>query len=156
LHWPHVWNATAGHFIKYDFASLDISDPFRQLGHGGLPCPKPAGLKPQAFTIVHLNGIHSTRIRFCACSGIANIDKVDQLLQARLFPSTVKDPKSAFTFSVLKHQSLFHLQSKSSAYDYHAVLQRLTDNTFTSDVPVSFLIVYAVKRYLIVRCIECI
>jgi hypothetical protein len=47
------------------------------------------------------------------------------------------DPKTAFTFNVLKQNHIHHAQSKQSAYDFLAGLQRLSDNAFTYDVPVS-------------------
>lgn len=58
------------------------------------------------FTVTHTNGIHRTRLCFCGCLGA--LDKVTQLMQARVFPSTPSDsPKSAHTFAVLKH---YHMQ----------------------------------------------
>jgi hypothetical protein len=47
------------------------------------------------------------------------------------------EPRSAFTFNTLKLHNIFHMQAKTSTYDFSAALERLTDNVFPSDVPVS-------------------
>jgi hypothetical protein len=86
------------------------------------------------FTVVHTNGIHATRIRVCGCLGAP--EKVTQLMQSQLFPATTQDPKTAFTFSVLKNFHMHNLQSKCGAFDYMLSLRRLTDNVFTNKVPV--------------------
>ncbi|KAK7006975.1 hypothetical protein R3P38DRAFT_2554914 [Favolaschia claudopus] len=56
-------------------------------------------------------------------------------MRARLFPATMKETKSAFTFTVLKECHLHNLESKKASYDYMGALRRLTDNSFTADVP---------------------
>ncbi|KAF7341420.1 CxC2 domain-containing protein [Mycena venus] len=57
-----------------------------------------------------------------------------QLLNARLFPCTFKDIKSAITFNALKQFQIHHLESKVVAMDYCGSLRRLTDNAFTASV----------------------
>ena len=58
-------------------------------------------------------------------------------MHSQLFPATTQDPKTAFTFSVLKDFHMHNLQSKCGAFDYMLSLRRLTDNVFTNKVPVS-------------------
>jgi hypothetical protein len=58
-------------------------------------------------------------------------------MRARLFPGTTLDPKTAFTFDVLKEFSMLNLQSKCGAFDYMKSLRRLTDNVSTRTLPVS-------------------
>lgn len=58
-------------------------------------------------------------------------------MKSRLFPGSVREPKTAYTFTVMKQSALHHLESKRSCYDYLGALLRLTDNSFTADVPVS-------------------
>jgi hypothetical protein len=91
------------------------------------------------FTVVHTNGVHATRVRICGCSGAA--DKLSQLMHSQLFPATSQDPKTAFTFSVLKDFHMHNLQSKCGAFDYMLSLRRLTDNVFTTKVPVRIKLV---------------
>lgn len=59
-------------------------------------------------------------------------------MRARLFPATTQDPRTAFSFAVLKQFHLHNLESKKAAYDYLGALRRLTDNAFTADVSVGF------------------
>lgn len=108
------------------------------LGHHGASCPNPASHTDLFFQVVDTNGIHDTKLRFCGCS---NVDRVDQLMQAGLFPATVDRPTMAFTLTVLKQFHLHHLESKESAYDFIGALRRLTDNAFAHEVAVSNLIV---------------
>jgi hypothetical protein len=61
---------------------------------------------------------------------------MQQLLRFHLFPATTEQPTTAFTFVVLREYHVHSLESKKSGYSYMRALCRLTDNTFTSDVPV--------------------
>jgi hypothetical protein len=58
-------------------------------------------------------------------------------MDARLFPLTPLDPKSAITFIALREFHMHGLQSKSAAFDYVLSLRRMTDNVLTHNVPVS-------------------
>ncbi|KAH6880562.1 hypothetical protein BKA70DRAFT_1575759 [Coprinopsis sp. MPI-PUGE-AT-0042] len=131
-HWAHVWQSKGGYFLKTDISSLSTK-PFIQLGHDGLPCKAvyEDNLKHN-FLIVDNNGVHSTRLRFCACDGCPS--PVDQLLQAQLFPATFEDPRTAFTFSVLKSYEAHHHESAESAYSFITALRHLTDPLFYDDV----------------------
>ncbi|KAF8157650.1 hypothetical protein K438DRAFT_2073948 [Mycena galopus ATCC 62051] len=132
FHWAEVWDSSRGFFVKSDISKLDH---VIQLGHNGGPCKNPSN--PLLFTIVHGNGVHATKLAFCGCQELP-INKPRQLMRSRLFPATAKDPKTAFTFSMLKEFSLHNLESKKAAYDYLGAILRLTDNGFTADVPVRF------------------
>lgn len=136
FHWALIWDTSKRVWTQCDISELS-SNYAIQLGHADRnqfsPCPNAEAFP---FTITHTNGIHTTRLRFCGCLGME--DKVSQLMLAKLFPSTPKEPKSAFTFSVLKHFHMHNLQSKCGAYDFIHSLRRLTDNVFTMKVPVSF------------------
>ncbi|KAH6894792.1 hypothetical protein BKA70DRAFT_1117388 [Coprinopsis sp. MPI-PUGE-AT-0042] len=131
-HWAHVWQSEGGYFLKTDISSVSTM-PFIQLGHDGHPCKAvyEDNLK-RNFIIVDTNGIHSTRLRFCACDGCPS--PADQLLQARLFPATFQDPRTAFTFSVLKAYEAHHLESAESAYSFVTAPRHLTDPLFYDDV----------------------
>lgn len=135
LHWARMWSTEKGYFTKADYTSVSPAGDVIQLGHNGDECPRPVGYTDAMFTIVHVNGIHSSKIRFCECAGPC--DKVEQLMNSHLFPGTPKDPKTAFTFEVLKTFNLLNLQSKCGAYDYMLTLRQLTDNVYTATVPVS-------------------
>jgi CxC2 like cysteine cluster associated with KDZ transposases/Kyakuja-Dileera-Zisupton transposase len=131
-HWAYKWQAAGGFFRKTDISSLD-TDPFIQLGHNGNPCQSVYEDHFQhSFIIVDTNGVHSTRLRFCACHGCPS--PTDQLLQARLFPATFEEPQTAFTFSVLKSYEAHHLESAESAYSFIMALRHLTDPLFYENV----------------------
>src|ERR1700753_3076351 len=149
LHWAFVWDLTRKHFMKRDYTSL-TDDCTIQLGHED--STKPAfcdgSITSHQFTIVHSNGVHTTRIRFCGCAAAG--DKVTQLMQSHLFPATPLDPRTAFTFSVLKDFHMHNLQSKCGAFDFMLSLRRLTNNVFTDQVPVS-VIHYTLTNFVHLR-----
>lgn len=105
------------------------------LCHYGARCPNP--LNDIKFTVIDSNGVHATRLSFCNCPRAP--DPITQLMRARLFPATTREPKTAFTLKVLKEFHLHNLESKQAAYDYMGAIRRLTDNAFTADVPVRFV-----------------
>lgn len=137
LHWALVWDISKQIWIQHDIS--DLSDEFAiQLGHiddkdDEHMC---SGTRsPINFIITHINGVHSTRLKFCGCLNAQ--DKVSQLMLAKLFPTSSASPESAYTFAVLKHFHMHNLQSKCGAFDFILSLRRLTDNVFTPKVPVS-------------------
>ncbi|KAK7045235.1 CxC2 domain-containing protein [Favolaschia claudopus] len=144
-HWAEVWDEEAGFFIRHDISTLDHTI---QLGHGGGKCPTPT--PPRSFTIVDINGVHTTRVAFCSCREQPP-NKIRQLMRAGMFPATAKDPHTAFTIQMLKDFQLHNFESKKAAYDHLGAIRRLTDNSFTADVPnpyAAFLCVVRVFNYL--------
>ncbi|KAJ7658473.1 hypothetical protein B0H17DRAFT_1262267 [Mycena rosella] len=134
FHWAEVWDKEKGFLVRHDIAALGVGYTLA-LGHYGVPCSL-AGGRPAtaiAFTITDVTGIHATSVDFCR-HPIA-IDKVAQLLEARIFPCTFTDPKTGVTFECLKNFQMHSLESKAAAYDYVGSLARLTDNSFTESVP---------------------
>lgn len=100
-----------------------------QLGHlPGDPCSNPK-FGPRGFTVMHTNGLHPICVLFCRCSNAASSpSRVDQLLRAELYPATLTDPTTCFSFQCLKQFHLLTLQSKISGYDQYLATQYLTDN----------------------------
>ncbi|KAJ7131849.1 hypothetical protein C8R43DRAFT_956812 [Mycena crocata] len=156
LHWAQVWDASQGFFVCHDISMLPLASEredrhFIQLGHGGHACPKPG--KVLLFTIIHVNGIHSTRLAFCECPDTPQKEKrITQLMHARIFPGTVKQPVTGVTLAVLKEFHLHNLESKKAAYDFYGALKRLTDNVFPWKAPDAyklFLRVVRVYRFLV-------
>lgn len=97
-----------------------------QLGHGpGQRCINPT--RTESFTVVDSGGIHEIGLDFCGCETAQT--RVKQLLRARLFPATVRDPRTAATFGVLEQFHLLSLESKVSAYEFYHALKRRSDNT---------------------------
>ncbi|KAK7443180.1 hypothetical protein VKT23_015778 [Stygiomarasmius scandens] len=99
----------------------------------GEACPCPESSAGGLFVVGARNGIHEINLRFCGCRGWA--DKTGQLLQARLFPATVDNPQTAFTFKCLEQFQMLNFVSKITPFEFYTTLMRLTDNTFTAKVP---------------------
>lgn len=131
FHWVQKYHQ--GFFVKEDLGSVGL---VIFLGHGGERCKNMvSGRQSTSLTVVHHNGIHKSKVAWCDCLGCG--DRVDQLMRARLFPATLTNPQTVFTFQMLNQAHVHILQSKKSSYDYIWSLQRLTNNVFTDDVPVS-------------------
>ncbi|THV04648.1 hypothetical protein K435DRAFT_649011 [Dendrothele bispora CBS 962.96] len=146
-HWANVWDDEKGHFVRKDICHLGY---VTTIGHGGDTC-RHVSYESEAkwFTLVDVNGIHRTRLAFCKCD--SNVDKVDLLLKAGIFPATVDNPDTGFTFALLDFYNLDTLISKKSAYDICAALRRRTNPDFPqepSDVYKQFLRVMHVWRAL--------
>jgi hypothetical protein len=114
-----------------------------QLGHpDGLPCPLPCAAFNDDFTVIDSDGIHEVALDYCGCH-IA-LPKTIQLLRARLFPSTIIDPKTAASFRVLETFQMLSFTSKVSGYEYYRSLERRTDNTGCVTIPVRLELIHLV------------
>ncbi|KAF9059673.1 hypothetical protein BDP27DRAFT_1431029 [Rhodocollybia butyracea] len=67
-------------------------------------------------------------------------DMVEQLMKARLFPASAKDPRTLITFQALDDYTEHHLASKKSSYDYIGALHHLSDGFSTEAIPVGPLL----------------
>jgi CxC2 like cysteine cluster associated with KDZ transposases len=98
----------------------------------------PAHLKPPSgtdyLTVVDVSGIHFLTVNFCTCP--ASPPEYIQLLQCRLFPSTLKTMSTVFTFQVLDDFIRDNLECGTSAMNYYSKLRRVTSNVFPHLVPV--------------------
>lgn len=96
------------------------------LGHNGAQCPNTFFKSSTTLmTVFHANGWHKVPIGYCACG---TTTKRLQLLAAALYPASVTDPKTAFTFEFLNTFHILTLQGKLTLYDYYTAVTRLTDN----------------------------
>lgn len=89
--------------------------------------------KLQPLIVLDVNGVHIVDVIFCSCD---DSSKYIQLMQARWYPATVKNPQTVFTFAVL---DLFHeitLQGKISAHDFYQSLLHVSDNAGVEGYPV--------------------
>lgn len=131
---------TGSYFRRW---SLHKSGYSLALGHGGTHCPCASDVNTKLI-IVHVNGLHRIRIIYCRCYGAPS--EPYQLLAASLYPATWDTPQTAFTIPLLKHYHLDSLQSRKPAYDYWALLRRLTDNTRAKGLPVRYEELLRVSR----------
>ncbi|KAG2058703.1 hypothetical protein BDR06DRAFT_980165 [Suillus hirtellus] len=99
-----------------------------QLGHPpGTTCCRPTPAFGNDFVIIDVHGVHPTGLDICRCEH--EVVHFKQLLCARLFPSTVTDPRTAATFAVLEFFHILSFESKVSAFEFYHSLARWTDNT---------------------------
>ncbi|KAJ7863782.1 hypothetical protein B0H14DRAFT_2574722 [Mycena olivaceomarginata] len=99
-----------------------------QLGHWGsdAACPVPQAAPGDDFVIVDTLGVHPVHLDYCNC-GQGGHHTV-QLLQARLWPATTTNPRTAATFSVLRQYQLLSFESKCAALEFYQSLARTNDN----------------------------
>ncbi|KAF9559266.1 hypothetical protein CPC08DRAFT_611227, partial [Agrocybe pediades] len=132
LHFIEKWNLMLGFWEKTTLRELGHC---YQLGHpiGRGPCPRPERSFAGIFTILDINGIHQITLDFCNC-GLRQPHYV-QLLRFGWFPVTVKFPRTAVTLRLLKFFQVLSFESKSTVYEFHRTIQRLTDNTGMKRMP---------------------
>ncbi|KAH8110267.1 hypothetical protein DFH11DRAFT_1547578 [Phellopilus nigrolimitatus] len=98
------------------------------LGHTDKPCVSP--LQERFLVVYHVNGFHLVDIVYCGCDmAQGNLHKRNQLLRARWYPATTKDPGTAFTFAMLDQFHELTLQGKLSAHDYYQGLAHMSDGS---------------------------
>ena len=74
--------------------------------------------------VVHTNGIHNIAMINCSCQG--NEVLPNDLLAARLLPTSFERIRTLFTAQLLDHFRLSNLELKASAFQFYHLLQRLT------------------------------
>lgn len=132
LPFHHIQQWTGTHFARTSLLNLGY---VISLGHHTQCCPNHLpSTQGRPTVIVHINGIHHTRIEYCHCAGAPT--DAEQLTRARLFPATMEQPETAFSFAVLKDFHIHSLTSKKSGYDYFYALQKQTNNAFPHTTPV--------------------
>jgi len=131
FHRIQKWIGT--HFVRSSLKEVGL---VISLGHSGIRCPNLSSMtRGRPTTIVHTNGMHETIIEYCHC--LEAPSEPFQLIKAGLFPSTLDQPMTAFTFEVLRNFEKHALASKKSAHDYCDALRKLTDSAFPQNISVS-------------------
>ncbi|KAF7965003.1 hypothetical protein HWV62_1144 [Athelia sp. TMB] len=109
------------------------------LGHNGLACEAPADDHIRPLLVVHVNGVHEVRVRYCGCGEPGGGYYLGtQLLRASWMAPTHIRPRTAFTFEALKHFHHLTLQGKTTAWDFYNALIHETDNTGINAPPRHF------------------
>ena len=133
----HVIEEHTGKFFRQ--TSLSNLGLKPTLMHDGKKCPYvPEGYRGVETLIVHTNGIHKLRVIYCDCPD--KPPRAIQLVKSKLFPGTAEDPRSAFSFDLLKDFHLHTRVSKKSSYDYLRAVQRRTDIALCGKTSVSSLV----------------
>lgn len=146
LHRIEEWNGF--HFVQTTLYELGF---ILHLGHGGDPCHSlydpmdvitseqlPTGVDSSEhndLVIVDTSGFHRLQTRWCACRN--HPAPRIQLLHMGLYPGTVKQPRTAFTFQLLEYYHVDAMECGATASNFCNKLRRLTDDTFRDEVQVS-------------------
>jgi hypothetical protein len=146
FHLIQEWTST--HFMRRTLESLGLTI---SLGHHRQHCPNAPSSQSvkqsgRHTTIVNTNGIQISRIEYCYC--LSSATKPLQLIAAGLFPATMEQPDTAFTFEVLNDFHVHTLTSKKSAYDYFTALKKHTDSTFSHELSVRCIIQFPMLTQL--------
>lgn len=106
------------------FAGITLRDlgATYQLGHpAGERCALPSPAVD--LTLFDISGVKVIRIRYCYCGAPGQqLRPRVQLLRARWFPATLKQPSTAFTFRLLDFLHKLQTRSKINLYDVYATL----------------------------------
>ena len=170
-HKIEVWNGRC--FLSSDLHEIGIK---LYLGHGGDPCPTILGQKSakipaktqdhnnissedddvsvwddeeileDVITVVHATGVYKRCVRWCTCTTAP--PRHIQFMRMWLYPSTVKRPQTAFTFSLLDHFYIDSMECKTSANNFFNKLRRLTSNAFPHSIPVRLLTKPIINHYV--------
>lgn len=105
-------------------------------GHRGAPCPHMSTMTGRhKMQIIDINGTFAYNVYECRCAGARPF--AQQLMLMKILAATPKDPKTGFTFSVLKEFEIFNTCGKVSINDYFGAVTRKTNAVQPHTVKVS-------------------
>ncbi|KAJ6627803.1 hypothetical protein B0H10DRAFT_2209929 [Mycena sp. CBHHK59/15] len=125
LHRIERWNGVF--FVRTSLRKLGLRV---QLGHPPHKlCPEPTPVHVR-FVVLHTNGIHEINVDVCDFEhrNTAGTPE-EQMLRAGWFPATDLRARTCATFACLDLFLLSTHQSKTTMYDFYAMLEKLTDNS---------------------------
>jgi hypothetical protein len=128
-----MWNGS-----YFQIVSLRALGLRYQLGHGVCelcPFPQPGH---KDFVVVAENGIHEIALDFCGCP--TGQERFVQILESGWWPSTPKDPQSAFTNSCLRTFHILNLQGRLPPTDYYRGLEQMSNGNGMNSCPVCLTI----------------
>lgn len=100
-----------------------------------VPRPPPTdGAGNKFITVVHTNGFHALPVVWCCCEEHLE-DRDLQLLDLHLYPASAERISTVFTFACLDDHRYDYLECKSSRYQYHNKLRRLTCPMYPDAIP---------------------
>lgn len=130
FHTIEVWNGSF--FARTDLRTLGLIVSAHE---GGGLCPhRRPNETTIPLTVVDVSGVHMIAFAYCYCPG--RLEPLQQLLALQLWPATIRQPATVFTFAMLDDYHHHSLASRKSAQDYWEVLRRKTNNDFPEEVPV--------------------
>ena len=87
------------------------------------------------LTVIDTTGIHQIQVRYCRCTESSLIPEYLHLLKLGLYPASISQPRTVFTFRALDDYDVLNLETKASPQRYLAKLQRQTTSLFTDALP---------------------
>ncbi|KAF9030906.1 hypothetical protein BJ165DRAFT_1535567 [Panaeolus papilionaceus] len=125
FHRIEKWNGTF--FVKSSLYKLGL---VHQLGHGGCDCPTCAEQASsgdiQMLQVIHTTGVFKLSVRYCKCQP-NTAPRYRQLLRERLFPASLRQIRTVFTFEVLDTFHSLNLDGKITSYNYYYHILQKTD-----------------------------
>ncbi|KAL0566047.1 hypothetical protein V5O48_015965 [Marasmius crinis-equi] len=107
-----------------------------QMGHPpGERCKFPRAAR-EGFVVVDLDFIQRVDMSFCGCQHQSSIGSSwQQLFRAQLFPATLSNPHTVFTFRALRLLHGLTLQGKLTTYHFYQSVEVATDAAGITDAP---------------------
>ncbi|KAJ7110762.1 hypothetical protein C8R46DRAFT_1170994 [Mycena filopes] len=105
-----------------------------QLGHGGLPCPRPASATRE-MVLIGTETVQTVKYRFCGCNAADHATNLQQMLRNDWFPSSTVDPATCATFGALELFRVLNVVGNITVHDFVGSLERQTDPCRVGKVP---------------------
>ncbi|KAL0568485.1 hypothetical protein V5O48_013496, partial [Marasmius crinis-equi] len=84
----------------------------------------------KGFVVVDIDFVQEVDVQFCLCQRREVVGEFyQQLLRKSLFPATVSNPHTAFTFRAVRYFHVLTLTGKISMYDFYSGAERCTDGS---------------------------
>ncbi|KAJ7093629.1 hypothetical protein C8R43DRAFT_908083 [Mycena crocata] len=96
-----------------------------QIGHHGMPCPKPEPVR--TMVVLDVSGIFTLDFCYCGCEESQWTNPLGQLLGNAWYPATTVDPATCATFQVLELFRMLNVVGNVNVHDFIGSLERLTD-----------------------------
>jgi len=107
------------------------------IGHGGGVCPAVEDWDDgddDQLVIVDKSGVHQHQVWWCACKD--HPERHIMQFKMGLFPASIEQPRSAFTFQCLDYFHLDSMECRMAANNFFNKLRWLTNKTFPDSVNV--------------------
>ena len=130
-----------------DSDSEDSGQPSSGATVFGNGLPKLKG--PYCHVVVDRSGVHRIRIIPCGCADAPkDEERYTHYLNMGLFPASLQNIKTVFTFRVLDDFRMENLECKTAGLNYWHKIVRVTSNEFPKSVPVIILSLYGHQKLM--------
>ncbi|KIY61940.1 hypothetical protein CYLTODRAFT_334914, partial [Cylindrobasidium torrendii FP15055 ss-10] len=128
LHRIERWNGSF--FAQSSLRELGLVWSLR---HPGALCPSAPTGRTRRLTVADVDGYKTVQVQYCYCNGRhfnpddKNPGYAKQLLDAGLWPVTLKSPQTVITFGVIENFIHHNDADKKSSYSFCSALSAMTD-----------------------------